>query len=161
VVLVDSVTPSCPELLWPHVPFSLLYLLMAFMPHASPPPLLLSSSTASKNNLELRSNSPQWVYSTAPLVKPDGTPVDHPQAGAAGYAMQLNDKQVGGRVGGLMFKCVDASLYVVAERNAETSCACSVPGASSPIPCVLMSLCSCLCSCSVVVVPVVCVPLRC
>jgi hypothetical protein len=48
----------------------------------------------SKNHLELRSNSPQWVYSTAPLVKPDGTPVDHPQAGAAGYAMSLNDRQV-------------------------------------------------------------------
>lgn len=52
------------------------------------------SATANKNNLELRSNSPQWVYSTAPLVKPDGTPVDKPQAGAAGYAMALNDKQV-------------------------------------------------------------------
>jgi hypothetical protein len=53
-----------------------------------------------KNHLELRSNSPQWVYSTAPLVKPDGTPVDHPQAGAAGYAMSLNDRQVSfGRVG--------------------------------------------------------------
>lgn len=53
------------------------------------------SAAGNKNNLELRSNSPQWVYSYAPLVKPDGTPVDWPQAGAAGYAMALNDKQVG------------------------------------------------------------------
>lgn len=58
----------------------------------TPPP----PHTANKNNLELRSNSPQWVYSTAPLVKPDGTPVDGPQAGAAGYAMSLNDAQVRG-----------------------------------------------------------------
>jgi hypothetical protein len=51
-------------------------------------------SAANKNHLELRSNSPQWVYSYAPLVKPDGTPVDPPAAGAAGYAMALHDRQV-------------------------------------------------------------------
>lgn len=50
--------------------------------------------TANKNHLELRSNSPQWVYSYAPLVKPDGTPVDPPAAGAAGHAMALHDQQV-------------------------------------------------------------------
>lgn len=66
------------------------------------------STTANKNHLELRSNSPQWVYSTAPLVKPDGTPVDAPQAGAAGYAMALNDKQVreGGLTGHVTCLCV-------------------------------------------------------
>lgn len=62
------------------------------LPH--PPPHPHHTPAVSKNHLELRSNSPQWVYSTAPLVKPDGTPVDHPQAGAAGYAMLLNDRQV-------------------------------------------------------------------
>jgi hypothetical protein len=55
---------------------------------------MLSLLAANKNHLELRSNSPQWVYSYAPLVKPDGTPVDPPAAGAAGYAMALHDRQV-------------------------------------------------------------------
>ncbi|WIA11894.1 hypothetical protein OEZ85_011978 [Tetradesmus obliquus] len=50
--------------------------------------------SANKNHLELRSNAPQWVYSYAPLVKPDGTPVDPPAAGAAGYALALHDRQV-------------------------------------------------------------------
>eukprot|EP00879_Flechtneria_rotunda_P000467 GHRR01000568.1.p1 GENE.GHRR01000568.1~~GHRR01000568.1.p1 ORF type:complete len:1094 (+),score=373.48 GHRR01000568.1:402-3284(+) len=56
--------------------------------------LVAMDRTAKKNHLELRSNSPQWVYSTAPLVKPDGTPVDAPAVGAAGYALALHDKQV-------------------------------------------------------------------
>jgi hypothetical protein len=62
--------------------------------------MFIAHPAANKNHLELRSNSPQWIYSTAPLVKPDGTPVDPPAAGAAGYALALHDKQVGGSRGG-------------------------------------------------------------
>jgi len=56
-------------------------------------PVALDRS-GNKNHLELRSNPPQWVYSTAPLTEPDGAPVPPPTPGAAGYALALHDRQV-------------------------------------------------------------------
>lgn len=49
---------------------------------------------ANLNYLELRSNPPQWVYSTAPLTAKDNTKVTPPLPGGAGFAMALHDKQV-------------------------------------------------------------------
>jgi len=47
-----------------------------------------------KNDLYLGADSPQWVYSSAPLTLADGTPVAPPTPGAAGHALRLNDQQV-------------------------------------------------------------------
>lgn len=49
------------------------------------------------NQLYLGADAPSWVYSTAPLAQPDGTPVAPPTPGAAGHAMFLTDQQVGVR----------------------------------------------------------------
>lgn len=46
------------------------------------------------NNLYFGSNSPLWVYSTAPLTHGNGSPLEPPQPGAAGHAMRLDDMQV-------------------------------------------------------------------
>ncbi|PSC70155.1 concanavalin A-like lectin glucanase [Micractinium conductrix] len=46
------------------------------------------------NPLQLGADAPDWVYSTAPLAAPDGTPVAPPMPGSAGYAMFLSDQQV-------------------------------------------------------------------
>ncbi|KAL4422517.1 hypothetical protein ABPG75_008714 [Micractinium tetrahymenae] len=46
------------------------------------------------NPLILGADAPLWVYSTAPLATPDGSPVQPPTAGSGGYAMFLSDQQV-------------------------------------------------------------------
>ncbi|KAL4421057.1 hypothetical protein ABPG77_001352 [Micractinium sp. CCAP 211/92] len=46
------------------------------------------------NPLMLGADAPLWVYSTAPLATPDGSPVQPPTAGSGGYAMFLSDQQV-------------------------------------------------------------------
>jgi hypothetical protein len=46
------------------------------------------------NNLYYGTDVPLWVYSTAPLAKPDGSPVARPAPGDAGHALRLNDQQV-------------------------------------------------------------------
>lgn len=46
------------------------------------------------NKLELRSNPPLFVYSTAPLTMSDGSMVLDPVPGAAGTALKLHDRQV-------------------------------------------------------------------
>lgn len=46
------------------------------------------------NPLVLGADAPLWVYSTAPLATPDGSPVQPPTAGSGGYAMFLSDQQV-------------------------------------------------------------------
>ena len=46
------------------------------------------------NDLYLSADAPQWVYSTAPLANPDGTPVAVPTPGSAGHAFRLSDQQV-------------------------------------------------------------------
>ena len=46
------------------------------------------------NNLYYGTDAPLWVYSTAPLAKPDGSPVARPAPGDAGHALRLNDQQV-------------------------------------------------------------------
>jgi hypothetical protein len=48
------------------------------------------------NHLYLGADAPSWVYSTAPLAQPDGTPVQPPQPGSAGHALHLSDQQVRG-----------------------------------------------------------------
>lgn len=45
-------------------------------------------------HLQLRSNPPQYVYSTAPLTASDGTPVAAPTPGAGGHSLALHDRQV-------------------------------------------------------------------
>eukprot|EP00878_Enallax_costatus_P028644 GHUV01030957.1.p1 GENE.GHUV01030957.1~~GHUV01030957.1.p1 ORF type:complete len:135 (-),score=39.40 GHUV01030957.1:858-1262(-) len=79
---------------------------------------------ANKNHLELRSNSPQWVYSYAPLVKPDGTPVDPPAAGAAGHAMKLHDQQVWVHAAGCLRPAVHHSLHYAAVYSVLLMLAC-------------------------------------
>ena len=47
-----------------------------------------------KNDLFSGADAPQWVYSTAPLSLPDGSPVALPTPGPAGHALYLSDQQV-------------------------------------------------------------------
>lgn len=55
---------------------------------------LVRDSTSQGNDLYLGGAAPSWVYSTAPLVAPDGAPVAGPTPGAAGHALRLSDQQV-------------------------------------------------------------------
>jgi hypothetical protein len=57
--------------------------------------LLAQDASGNSNHLELRSDPPQFIYSTAPLTLPDGRPVKPPTPGAGGYSLALNDEQVG------------------------------------------------------------------
>eukprot|EP00854_Cymbomonas_tetramitiformis_P026191 gene26191-32091_t len=49
--------------------------------------------SGNSHHLLFDSDSPIWKYSTAPLAV-NGLPVAGPTAGAAGYALSLNDRQV-------------------------------------------------------------------
>jgi hypothetical protein len=55
---------------------------------------LVSDKSGQGNSLQLRSQSPQFIYSTAPLTLSDGRPVKLPTPGSAGYSLALNDQQV-------------------------------------------------------------------
>ncbi|GAX86406.1 hypothetical protein CEUSTIGMA_g13816.t1 [Chlamydomonas eustigma] len=61
---------------------------------ADPFSALVSDKSGQGNSLQLRSQSPQFVYSTAPLTLSDGRPVKSPAPGSAGYSLALNDQQV-------------------------------------------------------------------
>lgn len=56
--------------------------------------LVKDTYSSQQNDLYLSADAPQWVYSTAPLALPDGTPVAAPTPGAAGHAFYLSDQQV-------------------------------------------------------------------
>ena len=46
------------------------------------------------NNLKLGGSGPTWHLSYCPLEREDGQPVELPQPGTAGYALELDDQQV-------------------------------------------------------------------
>ena len=56
--------------------------------------LIKDTYSTFQNDLYLSADAPQWLYSTAPLALPDGTPVGNPTPGAAGHAFYLSDQQV-------------------------------------------------------------------
>ncbi|MEW5305376.1 MAG: hypothetical protein WDW36_007919 [Sanguina aurantia] len=56
--------------------------------------LMALDTSGAGNHLQLRSNTPLYVYSTAPLTNSEGVLVPPPKPGAGGYSLALHDKQV-------------------------------------------------------------------
>lgn len=63
------------------------------MAAGGPQMVVRDSGPGGSEPLHLWADGPQWEYSTAPLIRTDGTPVAPPEQGDAGTALQLNDQQ--------------------------------------------------------------------